>query len=177
MLSKSQQQILDTIKSNLENLNRTELPKGGLINVGVILQEFDKAETRMAEIELNNEAFKKLRTELLLQSVDTLNADLKQLGMIARLNNEQAKYSSCIIIEDKQGRSCWTNNLKISVLIENVYEHVGNITNVSVANEISFLFNDTRFTTLKELVEYDNNGGFSKRLFNYYNELNRKIVA
>jgi hypothetical protein len=178
MITKEQQLILNTIKGKLENLNQTELPQGGLIDVGGMLSEFNIAEKRHAEIKINNEAFEQVRVELLMQSIDTLNADLKELGMVAKHND----YKSCIIISDIQGRECWTKNLMIDVIIDKDYEHVGNVANVYVSIGVRFKFKDNIYHTLEALINANNEnpkwvGGFKYRLMNFYHELNSQKVA
>jgi hypothetical protein len=179
MLSKTQQEILDTIKSNLEKLNQAELPQGGLINIGAIVNKFEDAETRSSEIELNNKAFSKIRSELLLQSIDILNADLKHLGLKARPQYpNHIEKSPAIIIDDVQGRTCWNKPLQIEITVGYTTETVGS-RNIKVAKEIYFIFRDNKFNSLKELVDYNHNdiASFNKYLFNYYSEINNKVLV
>ena len=83
-MTKSQQQIIDSIKLEFEKINNTKSYGGNLIDINGILGDIAKDKITREEVRINNEYKISIIDDIIDKDIDLLNEDLLQIGLIAK---------------------------------------------------------------------------------------------
>jgi len=83
-MTKSQLQIIDSIKLEFEKINNTKSYGGNLIDIDGILGDIAKDKVTREEVRINNEHKISIMDEMIDADIDLLNEDLLQIGLIAK---------------------------------------------------------------------------------------------
>jgi len=82
-MTKSQLQIIDSIKLEFEKINNNKSYRGNLIDIDGILGDIAKDKITREEVRINNEHKLSIIDYLIDSDIDLLNEDLLQIGLIA----------------------------------------------------------------------------------------------
>jgi hypothetical protein len=83
-MTKSQLQIIDSIKLEFEKINNTKSYGGNLIDIDGILGDIAKDKVTREEVRINNEHKISIIDDMIDLDIDLLNEDLLKIGLIAK---------------------------------------------------------------------------------------------
>ena len=117
MLTEKQQEIIDSLTSEFNKINKPTEVSSGLINIGGITAKFQAEKKAKLENELTQATWKQARYEEAKRIAKMLNADLIPIGLEAKIPNNNL---DMVIITLSHKRICYTK--EISIYIENKYQ-------------------------------------------------------
>jgi hypothetical protein len=129
-MTKSQLQIIESIKLEFEKINNQKSYGGNLIDIDGILGDIAKDKVTREQIRINNEHKISIIDEMIDADIDLLNEDLMQIGLIAK------KESSHRIIISIHGKFT-SEPITLSYGIG--YEYTNLIGNESLLTYIGFI--------------------------------------
>jgi hypothetical protein len=128
-MTKSQLQIIESIKLEFEKINNTKSYGGNLIDIDGILGDIAKDKVTREQIRINNEHKLGIVDEMIDSDIDLLNEDLLQIGLIAKKESNHR-----III----GIHCKFTSEPITLSYNIGYEYTNLIGNESLLTYIGF---------------------------------------
>ena len=91
-MNKEQKEILGKLEASFDAMTPKTAKKGGLINVAAINAVLDKSKAFVANIEAANKAFSALQRERCQAAYDSIEGDIRELGLIIRMRSHMAAF-------------------------------------------------------------------------------------
>jgi len=171
MITKTQENILTSLKNEFEKMNNTNEVSGTFINVSVIKEDLNIYKRRLVEIEKNNKQFIAMRLEILEEWVTKLNTDLHLLGLNAEHNHTYIKISKL------DGHVCPTKTVSIHIEFTNFTEIIAKKQS-KIYDGFLYIFDGHRFDTMEKLlksnVDKPNSISVQENIKDLYNYINLK---
>jgi hypothetical protein len=171
-MTKSQLQIIDSIKLEFEKINNTKSYGCNLIDIDGILGDIAKDKITREEVRINNEYKISIIDDMIDADIDLLNEDLLQIGLIA---TKESNHRIIISIHGKFTSETITLNYKLDCGYTRLIGNESLLTYIGFGGISSYIDSPNYKKQFKNLQSVASSDAFKLRIRNLYEKsLNTK---